>query len=119
MLIAATFKLAHDNETTGQRKQSAVKMALTGTNVEAIRTETTLPGWSFQMRDENGTGIHVLVTDLALENIDSGGSSLAVFQTHRSEIERLASEKHASGRIEKDGTVRITSPDVIAARHSS
>ena len=68
------------------------------------------------MRDEKGTDVRVIVTDLALDAIDPAKLSSDAFHAYRAEVERLASAKHAAGNIEKDGTVKVTSADVYEAK---
>ena len=90
-------------------------MPLTGTGTDPVRFEGPPSGWSFSMRDQNGAELHVIVTDLALESLGST-PELESVHAHRQEIERLASAKHASGKVETDGTVKVTSVDVRESR---
>jgi len=72
-------------------------MPLIGKRDAPIRSQSIPSGWSFLMRDEHGTDVRVIVTDLALDAIDPAKLSLDAFQAHRAEVERLASDKYTGG----------------------
>jgi hypothetical protein len=87
-------------------------VALTGTDTEPIRS-ADLFGWAIKMVDEDGKTVRVLVSDEALQDLESPPDySIDRLNAYRSLIEEIASEKHTDGQQDPDGTVRVTSADV-------
>jgi hypothetical protein len=87
-------------------------MALAGTGNEPMRSEYIF-GWAIKMQSDDGKVVRVLVTDEALERIASPPKSgIERLREYRARMEDIASTKHTAGRIEADGTVKVTSADV-------
>lgn len=87
-------------------------MALAGTGNEPMRSEYVF-GWAIKMQSDDGGVVRVLVTDAALEHIASPPESgIDRVREYRARIEDIASTKHTAGRIEADGTVKVTLDDV-------
>jgi hypothetical protein len=87
------------------------------TGANPVRSEEIPKGWAFVMRDEKGTPVPVIVTDLALAALSSK-CDLQIFLAYRLEVERIASAKHSAGRLEKDGTIKVASVDIWEASRS-
>lgn len=91
-------------------------MALIGIGRDQMRSEHIF-GWAFPMRSEDGNDVPVRVTDDALNRMaaldpsppESRGDR---FNKYRENVEKIASAKHTAGRIEADGTVKVTTADI-------
>jgi hypothetical protein len=103
---------ASDNIAKRISAWESVAMALTGTGTDPIRS-VNMFGWAIRMQDEGGKNVRVIVSDDALQDIASPpDDSINRLNEYRSTIEALASAKHTDRRIEKDGTILVTSLDL-------
>ena len=87
-------------------------MPLAATDLPGVEDKD---GVRFPMMDGAETVV-ILVTREALEELESSaaarGGYMERLQTYRSTFEDLASIKYDAGKLEKDGTVRITAGDL-------
>ena len=86
---------------------------LTPTTTDPIRSSEMF-GWVIRMQS-NAKDVRVFVSDeasLGLYLSSIRDHSLGSPEEHRSRIEAVASRKYAAGKLETDGSVRVTSADI-------